>query len=127
LLFRSHALHVILPCGETEERFFLKNVPAARNRSLPEAFLDTEAATAGGLKAIAGRAEMDDGKDDDDMNAVLNKNADDAGRRKGKSAANKSLITRNLRLAYGEVTSEGVPDRFLDILNRIDESEGKKS
>ncbi|MEZ5958892.1 MAG: NepR family anti-sigma factor [Hyphomonadaceae bacterium] len=70
---------------------------------------------------------MDDGKDDDDMDAVLNKNSDDAGRRKGKSAANKSLITRNLRLAYGEVTSEGVPDRFLDILNRIPDSEGKKS
>jgi len=37
------------------------------------------------------------------------------------------LITRHLRLAYGEVTSEGVPDRFLEILNRIDDSEGKKS
>lgn len=71
---------------------------------------------------------MNDVKDDDDMDAVLNKNSDDAARRKGKSAANKSLITRNLRLAYGEVTSEGVPDRFLEILNRIDDdSEGKKS
>ena len=89
--------------------------------------MDTEDTAAGGLEAIAGAGGMDDGKDDDDMDAVLNKNSDDAGRRKGKSAANKSLITRNLRLAYGEVTSEGVPDRFLDILNRIDESEGKKS
>ena len=71
---------------------------------------------------------MDDGKDDDDMDAVLNKNSDESGRRKGKSAANKSLITRNLRLAYGEVQSEGVPDRFLEILGRMpDDGEGKKS
>jgi len=70
---------------------------------------------------------MDDGKDDDDMDAVLNKNSEDAGRRKGKSAANKSLITRNLRLAYSEVQNEGVPDHLLDILNRIPDGEGKKS
>lgn len=70
---------------------------------------------------------MDDGKDDDDMDAVLNKNPDDAGRRKGKAAANKSLITRNLRLAYGEVTNEGVPDRFKNLLDQLGEIEGKKS
>lgn len=70
---------------------------------------------------------MDDGKDDDDMDAVLNKHPDDAGKRKGKSAATKGLITRNLRLAYGEVAGEGVPQRFLDLLNQIDESGGNKS
>lgn len=69
---------------------------------------------------------MEDGKDDDDMDAVLNKNPDDAGRRKGKASANKSLITRNLRLAYGEVTSEGVPDRFLEILGKIEAKEGER-
>lgn len=69
---------------------------------------------------------MEDGKDDDDMDAVLNKNPDDAGRRKGKASANKSLITRNLRLAYGEVTSEGVPDRFLEILGKLDSKEGER-
>lgn len=69
---------------------------------------------------------MEDGKDDDDMDAVLNKNPEDAGRRKGKASANKSLITRNLRLAYGEVTSEGVPDRFLDLLGQIDRKEGER-
>jgi hypothetical protein len=79
---------------------------------------------ASGLKR--GR-RMHDGKDDDDMDAVLNKSTDDAGKRKGKSAANKSLITRNLRMAYGEVASEGVPDRFLDLLSQLDEREGKKS
>lgn len=68
----------------------------------------------------------DDGKDDDDMDAVLNKSSDDAGKRKSKASANKSLITRNLRLAYGEVTSEGVPQRFLDILDKLDD-EGDKS
>lgn len=67
-----------------------------------------------------------DGKDDNDMDAVLNQDPHDTGRRKGKASANKSLITRNLRLAYGEVTAEGVPQRFLDLLNQIDESEGKK-
>lgn len=70
---------------------------------------------------------MDDGKDDDDMDAVLNKNPEDAGKRKGQSAATKGLITRNLRLAYGEVADEGVPQRFLDILSQLDEREGKKS
>lgn len=70
---------------------------------------------------------MNDGKDDDDMDAVLNKSSEDAGKRKGKAAANKSLITRNLRLAYGEVTQEGVPDRFRDLLEQLGESEGKKS
>ena len=69
---------------------------------------------------------MEDGKDDDDMDAVLNKNPDAAGKRKGKASANKSLITRNLRLAYGEVTSEGVPDRFLEILGKIDRKEGER-
>ncbi|ANP45612.1 NepR family anti-sigma factor [Candidatus Viadribacter manganicus] len=70
---------------------------------------------------------MNDRKDDDDMDAVLNKSSDDAAKRKGKAAANKSLITRNLRLAYGEVAGEAVPDRLLDLLNQLDESEGKKS
>ena len=69
---------------------------------------------------------MEDGKDDDDMDAVLSKNPDDAGRRKSKASANKSLITRNLRLAYGEVTSEGIPDRFLEILGKIDQNEDER-
>ncbi len=46
---------------------------------------------------------------------------------KGASAANnKALITRNLRLAYGEVASEPVPDRLLNILSQMDDAEGKK-
>ncbi len=69
---------------------------------------------------------MADGKDDDDMDAVLNTD-DDAGKRKSNSAAHKSLITRNLRLAYGEVASEGVPQRFLELLDKIGDAEDKKS
>jgi hypothetical protein len=42
------------------------------------------------------------------------------------SGNHKALITRNLRLAFGEVASEPVPDRFLDLLGRIDSAEGKK-
>ncbi len=70
---------------------------------------------------------MDDGKGDDDMDAVLSKNPEGTGKRKSKSAANKVLITRNLRLAYSEVAGEGVPQRFLDLLNQLNESEGKQS
>ncbi len=69
---------------------------------------------------------MADGKDDDDMDAVLNTD-DDAGKRKSNSAAHKSLITRNLRLAYGEVASEGVPQRFLELLDKLGDAEDKKS
>jgi Anti-sigma factor NepR len=68
-----------------------------------------------------------DGKDDDDMDAVLNKNDTDTGKRKGKSATHKGLITRNLRLAYGEVASEPVPERFLELLNQIEDAEDDKS
>lgn len=67
---------------------------------------------------------MKNGKDKVDV--VLNKEPDDGGRRRSKAAANKGLITRNLRLAYEEVTSEGVPDRFLQILQKIDEREGER-
>jgi len=63
---------------------------------------------------------MEDGIDDE-MDAVLNKSSDDASKRKSRSAANKSLITRNLRLVYGEVAGEAVPQRFLDLLNQIGE------
>jgi hypothetical protein len=70
---------------------------------------------------------MNDVKDDHDMEAVLNKDPKDAEKRKARAAAAKSLITRNLRLAYGEVASEGVPQRFLDLLNQIGEREEQQS
>ena len=35
------------------------------------------------------------------------------------TATHKSLITRNLRLAYGEVAGEPIPDRFNDLLNKL--------
>jgi hypothetical protein len=47
--------------------------------------------------------------------------------RKGPAANHKALITRNLRLAFGEVASEPVPDRFLDLLNDLDAAEERKS
>ncbi|MGD9965911.1 MAG: NepR family anti-sigma factor [Hyphomonadaceae bacterium] len=68
-----------------------------------------------------------DGKDDDDMDAVLNKNDADPGKRKSKSGTHKSLITRNLRLAYGEVAGEPVPQRFLDLLDRIEDPQDDES
>jgi hypothetical protein len=52
------------------------------------------------------------------------------GKRGAPSATNKSLITRNLRIAYGEVASEPLPEEWLKLLNQIDDGsggEGKKS
>jgi hypothetical protein len=46
--------------------------------------------------------------------------------RKGTAATHKALITRNLRLAFGEVASEPVPDRFLDLLAKLDSGEKKQ-
>jgi len=47
--------------------------------------------------------------------------------RKATAATHKALITRNLRLAFGEVAGEPVPDRFMDLLERIDTAEDKRS
>jgi len=50
------------------------------------------------------------------------------GKPPGKSSAtHKSLITRNLKLAFGQVTSEKVPDRWLELLDQLDKNEDKKS
>ena len=68
-----------------------------------------------------------DRKDDDDMDALLRKDANDTGKRGSNAAVHKSLITRNLKKAYGEVAGEAVPQRFLDLLNQIEESEEKPS
>jgi hypothetical protein len=59
---------------------------------------------------------------------VTRKPAHDGGAQKPRkpSGNHKALITRNLRLAFGEVASEPVPDRFLDLLGQIDNAEGKK-
>jgi len=49
------------------------------------------------------------------------------GKSRPASATHKALITRNLKLAYGQVASEPVPQRLLDILSTLDNSEDKKS
>jgi len=64
-----------------------------------------------------------DGKDDDEMDAVLNKSEAIAGKRKSKSATHKGLITHNLRTAYHQVENEPVPQHLLDILNKIEEED----
>ncbi|MES1200551.1 MAG: NepR family anti-sigma factor [Pseudomonadota bacterium] len=44
----------------------------------------------------------------------------DKGKGRGaSSASHKALITRNLRLAYEEVTGEPVPDRILLLLREL--------
>ncbi len=35
------------------------------------------------------------------------------------TATHKALITRNLRLVYGEVAGEPVPDRLNELLNQL--------
>lgn len=66
----------------------------------------------------------------DEMETVVTKKApqDGSTQRPRRAHANnhKALITRNLRLAFGEVASEPVPDRFLELLNRLDTAEEKK-
>ncbi len=66
----------------------------------------------------------------DDMETLVSKKPPTDGSahkaRKGTPANHKALITRNLRLAFGEVASEPVPDRFLELLNQIDTAEAKK-
>jgi hypothetical protein len=37
------------------------------------------------------------------------------------SSAHKTLIARNLRLAYDEVAGEPIPDRILELLVQIDQ------
>lgn len=56
-----------------------------------------------------------------------NDNGSGRHRSKSPSATHKALITRNLRLAYGEVVSEPVPQRFLDLLQQIGDAEEKAS
>jgi hypothetical protein len=69
----------------------------------------------------------------DDMEALVSKKPSPheggGGKAKGKAstAGHKALITRNLRMAFGEVASEPVPQRFLDLLQQIGDAEEKKS
>ena len=43
------------------------------------------------------------------------------------TATHKALITRNLRLVYGEVAGEQVPDRIMDLLDQLADSKDKVS
>jgi hypothetical protein len=43
------------------------------------------------------------------------------------TATHKSLITRNLRLVYGEVASEPVPDRINELLNQLGAAADRQS
>lgn len=45
----------------------------------------------------------------------------------GHEAASQDHIMRRLREFYQSVQDEGTPDRFLDLLDRLDEAERKAS
>lgn len=51
-----------------------------------------------------------------------------SGKPPGKSSAtHKALITRNLKLAFGPVANEKLPERWLELLGEIDTNEDKQS
>jgi hypothetical protein len=64
----------------------------------------------------------------DEMETVVSKRPPQEAHktRKGTAPNHKALITRNLRLAFGEVASEPVPDRFMELLGQLDTAEEKK-
>lgn len=65
----------------------------------------------------------------DDMEGLVTKSGPVRGAngaRKSASNANKALITRNLRIVYGEVASEPLPQQLLDLLDRIEAGEEKQ-
>lgn len=67
---------------------------------------------------------------DDEMDAQVNNKPrhEDRSDRPSKSrVSTKALITRNLKLAYGEIASEPVPKHLLDLLNAIEDNAEKKS
>ena len=41
------------------------------------------------------------------------------------SAITRAVISRKLRELYSAVQDEGIPDRFLDLLEKLDEAEQK--
>ena len=41
------------------------------------------------------------------------------------TATHKALITRNLRLVYGEVAGEPIPDRLADLLEKLTSKDAK--
>jgi hypothetical protein len=67
----------------------------------------------------------------DDMETLETKTPPGSGRQKpkgggsGSTATHKQLITRNLRLVYGEVAGEKVPDRILDLLDQLSAAKDK--
>lgn len=45
----------------------------------------------------------------------------------GDSEAAQSQISQQLRQLYQSVQDEGIPDKFLDLLNKLDEAEKAQS
>lgn len=41
------------------------------------------------------------------------------------SATSRAVISRKLRELYDAVQDEGIPDKFLDLLEKLDEAESK--
>jgi len=61
----------------------------------------------------------------DDMEALEARGGEDRNgraKRKSPSPASKAMMTRNIRLAYGEVEREKLPQDMLELLDKIDEA-----
>lgn len=68
----------------------------------------------------------------DEMEALASSRRPPTGGGAGKkdrapSSAQKALIKRNLDLVYGQTLSEPIPDKWLEMLSRLDGAEDKKS
>lgn len=56
---------------------------------------------------------------------INNPNIDDLEDTPAVSATSRSVISRKLRELYAAVQDEGIPDKFLDLLEKLDEAEKK--
>lgn len=60
------------------------------------------------------------------MSADIEKlDSDEPGDVPAVSPTSRAVISRKLRELYSAVQDEGIPDRFLDLLERLDEAEQK--
>jgi len=77
---------------------------------------------------MSGKEKMNDeqsGAHTPSVETLTNRHLADAGTALGSDIQAK--IGQHLRAMYDDVVRQGVPDRFLDLLAKLDRSEGKES
>ena len=96
----------------------------------PEKFLMVDEKTPGPRPAVP-RPTADDGarhaaRDGDAAGASSDDGVQAAARTKKRGTNVKDHIGRQLRALYDEVASQPVPDRFMELLNRLDVKRGEE-